>query len=100
MVWGPGRGAGRSSAGVGGATGTLFDGGAPGCGWDQTRLLHLSTLETWKLKSSAGWRTSVIIQQPLLWGYLDLRLPRTLLTQREYPQFLVPSPHFLGSSAR
>lgn len=44
MVWGPGRGAGGSSAGVGGATGTLFDGGAPGCGWDQTSLLHLSTL--------------------------------------------------------
>lgn len=52
-VWGSGGVAGRAGAGIGGAAGAPSHGGAPGCGWDQTGLLHLCTFQTWRLKSSA-----------------------------------------------
>lgn len=46
-VWGSGRTTGGSGAGVGGAAGALFQRGALACGWNQTGLLHLGTLQTW-----------------------------------------------------
>lgn len=45
--------AGRAGAGIGGAAGAPSHGGTPVCGWDQAGLLHLCTLQTRRLKSSA-----------------------------------------------
>lgn len=45
--------AGRAGAGIRRAAGATSHRGAPGCGWDQTRLLHLCTFQAWRLKSSA-----------------------------------------------
>ena len=64
-----------------------FDRGAPGCGWDQTRL-HLCTLETWRLKSSAGRNTAVITLLTL--PYSDLMLPPPHLPRPQFPLFLFP----------
>lgn len=46
-------------AGTGRAAGAPSHGGAPGCGWDQTGLLHLGALQTWRLESSAEGRMAV-----------------------------------------
>ena len=60
MVWGSGGVAGRAGAGVGGAAGAPSHEGAPGCGWDQAGLLHLSTFQTRRLKSSADMGRTLV----------------------------------------
>lgn len=57
-VGGSGGVTGRAGAGIGGTPG-VPSWGAPGCGWAQTGLLCLGTLQTWRLESSTGLEENV-----------------------------------------